>query len=98
LTYSPIDQLKIQVSSCKFTERKDGFDKSNSYNLVDRRACPRENGGRLSYGFYYEKYFTPTLILPPQGGENFRKDSFTFPDQVEDRFHENNIGSVSVGI
>jgi hypothetical protein len=32
LTDSPIDQLKIQVSSCKFTEGKDGFDKSNSYN------------------------------------------------------------------
>ena len=32
LTDKIIDQLKIQVSSCKFTEGKDGFDKSNSYN------------------------------------------------------------------
>jgi len=31
------------------TEETDGLDKSSPY--LDRRACPRENGERLSYGF-----------------------------------------------
>jgi len=37
------------------------------------------------------KRFTPTLIVPHQGGGNFRKDRFTVPDQVEDRLHGNDI-------
>jgi len=31
------------------TEETGGLDKSSPY--FDRRACPRENGERLSYGF-----------------------------------------------
>jgi len=33
------------------TKETDGLDKSSPYIYIDRRACPRENGERLSYGF-----------------------------------------------
>jgi hypothetical protein len=34
------------------TEETDGLDKSSPYIYIDQRACPRENGERLSYGFF----------------------------------------------
>jgi hypothetical protein len=35
------------------TEETDGLDESSPYIYIGRRACPRENGERLSYGFIF---------------------------------------------
>jgi len=47
-SHSPI---RSRTGFMGMTELARWFDKSNI--LVDRRACPRENGERLSYVFYF---------------------------------------------
>jgi len=41
--------IRSRTGFAGMTEDTDGLDKSSPY--FDRRACPRENGERLSYGF-----------------------------------------------